>query len=166
MTMTTCRPTASRNRPWRKLRRWSGGSTKGRPPTRRSATLNPVRRFSAYSRPHRLWGSSWKPLTRPDGHPLPIGWGEGRGEGSLTSIPRPTPIHAHGSAVQNLVFVLPANRDVNRSADPELAVGVVAVKYRAGLEAVAEMPLGGGVAEAGFNRVADLPDLPGIIDLV
>ena len=22
------------------------------------------------------------PLTRPDGHPLPIGWGEGQGEGS------------------------------------------------------------------------------------
>src|SRR5512146_1083185 len=31
------------------------------------------------------WAFGWRriderPLTRPDGHPLPIGWGEGRGE--------------------------------------------------------------------------------------
>ena len=26
------------------------------------------------------------PLTRPEGHPLPIGWGEGQGEGSSETL--------------------------------------------------------------------------------
>src|ERR1017187_246716 len=63
-------------------------------------------------------------------------------------------------------FALSADRDVNRTAYPELAIGIVAGEYRAGIETVAEMMFGGGVAEARFNRLIDLPDVPGVIDQV
>jgi hypothetical protein len=71
-----------------------------------------------------------------------------RGKGMIP----PLDILAHRMHSSICPLVLPADRNVDPTAHPELAVRVVPVEHHARMEAVAPMALGSRAAQAGLKR--------------
>lgn len=92
-----------------------------------------------------MHGRKNKPLTRPDGHPLPVERGEGRGEGPL-----PTFLTAQPDGVTLAIKLQPraSKNEIGTASGPELRIKVTAP------------PVDAAANEALLRLLADTLDCP------